>query len=196
MCVQKRCARENCYFHRRFHAGNRASREKQNHNCLFMRRLRPDGETTSAGWDYRCRPGRGQRMCSQLEGGKLTDLLKPPPAETGFATRETPELIKFDTPGKRIAGKLLSCTRIQIEGKTVLEYLLTADGKKNFKFLGVYDLVQKIGPRDAGSLVAITYLGEDEKVGRGNNKMKVFDVQVKPAPQDPHGPITDEDIPF
>lgn len=137
-------------------------------------------------------------MCSKLKGGKLTELLKPPPVEAGFSTRETPELIKFDKPGKRIAGKLLAVSRIQIEGKTVLEYLITADGKTRFKFLGVYDLVQKLGARDAGGFVAITYLGEDENVGRGSNKMKVFDVQVKPAPQDPNGPpqITDEDIPF
>lgn len=110
-------------------------------------------------------------------------LIKPPKLEDGFREKLAPELIKFEKPGQSIAGKLLGCTPVLMDGKPVFSYVVTLDGKKVFKFLGTYDLVQKLGAGDVGSLVIVTYLGDDNSVGVDKgNAMKVFQVQVKRDP--------------
>lgn len=127
----------------------------------------------------------------------MTRLKQPSKPEPGWETKDTPELVKFDKPGVILAGELLSCTTIEIERKPVTQYLITIDGKKIFKFLGTFDLVQKLGRADVGSLVRIEYLGEDEKVSRNGNAMKVFDVHTKKREQGPperdSRPFTDGD---
>lgn len=130
----------------------------------------------------------------------MTELMQAKKPEAGWETKNAPDLVKFDKPGVSIAGRLLSCSMIEIEKKHVIQYLITADGKKVFKFLGTFDLAQKLGKSDVGSLVRIEYLGEDKNVSRNGNSMKVFDVQTKrdggmPA-QTASNTITDEDIPF
>jgi len=114
-----------------------------------------------------------------------------------------PEMLQWDKPGITVSGKLLSVARIEIKGKSVVQYILASgvkcEGKDDrVKFLATYDLAQKLTSSHRGMLVRIKYLGEDDTVQNKGNKMKVFDVVVKPDPNAPHdsGPITDEDIPF
>lgn len=96
-------------------------------------------------------------------------------------------MIKFDKPGMIIAGNLVGYKLVEIEQKQVVEYLISLDGKKIFKFLGVYDLVQKLTRSDVGHLVRIEYLGETKLAGNTGNAMKVFSVHVKPQPRQDTG---------
>jgi hypothetical protein len=136
-------------------------------------------------------------------------VFEPPALEKGWQRAEAPELFKFEKRGDQIIGVLNSISRIEIESQdnpgekqSVTQYLVTPEDGKPVKFLATYDLLQKISRRMVGCKVRVTLLGEDERIRRGNNRMKVFDVQYKGtlrAPDDAHansGPITDEDIPF
>ena len=78
------------------------------------------------------------------------------------------------------------------------QFLLTL-GEKKFKFLGTFDICQKLTRAHIGCQVRVKYLGEDENIkgGPNNQPMKVFSVLIKGTPTPPNsGPITDEDIPF
>lgn len=122
-----------------------------------------------------------------------------PQTEQGFTERKAPELVTFDKPGSRIAGRLLAVSQITIENKPVTQFILSNE-KDVFKVLGTYDLTQKINRRDVGALVIIEYLGEDERIKSKGHAMRVFHVQVKRDDQSKTfadgSPITDEDIPF
>ncbi len=133
----------------------------------------------------------------------MTTKLEPPmEKEAGWESLQIPEMMQWNKPGQHIAGKLISIARIEVRGKTVLQYLLSTGVKDpaRIKFLATYDLAQKLTSAHVGMLVRVKYLGEDESVKKGDNFMKVFDVHVKPDPNAPPardgGPITDEDIPF
>lgn len=128
-------------------------------------------------------------------------LQKPPELEEGWKESIAPELIKWEKQGETIAGVLMSITSIVLSGKKVPQFML-ALGEKQFKFLGTFDLCQKLSRRHIGCQIRVKYLGEDENIkgGPNNQPMKVFSVQFKGTPSTPeniHGvAITDEDIPF
>jgi len=126
-------------------------------------------------------------------------LAPPMETETGWRKLQSPELIQWDKPGTIFAGVLSQVRTVEIHGKRVPEYTLTL-GEQRFRFLGTYDIVQKLTPMYRGCQIKIKYLGEDEE-GRDagdKNAMKRFDIHIKgSASTNNHGvPITDEDIPF
>lgn len=134
------------------------------------------------------------------------EVFERPPVERGWTRAEAPELYKFEKAGDYIVGTLVSVTTIQIdsqdhpgEKQNVTQYIVGGQEGKSIKFLATYDLSQKISKRMIGCMIRVTYLGQDEKVSRGNNRMRVFDVQYKGSLRSAEtnsGPITDEDIPF
>jgi hypothetical protein len=133
-------------------------------------------------------------------------IFEQPKVEDGFTRLNAPELYKFEKRGDVLSGVLSAITQIEIESEDrpgqkqrVTQFLISEHGRI-FKLLGTYDLCQKLTRRYVGCMVRITFLGEDHKIKRGDNYMKVFDVQVKGSPSDPSEPrpfaATDEDIPF
>ena len=126
-------------------------------------------------------------------------LAKAPAVEAGWTQSNAPDLWTFDKDHTILTGRLRSMAPIDIKGKRVVQLLFQVDSTHQVKCLGTYDLLQKINSTHIGCLMRITYLGEDETVKRGDNAMKVFDVQFKRPegmPVQDSGPITDEDIPF
>lgn len=126
-------------------------------------------------------------------------LDKPLSPEQGWTEVTAPELVKWEKPGIMFAGVLTSVVVVDVKGKRVPEYTLTL-GTQRFRFLGTYDIVQKLTPAHKGCQVRIKYLGEDETVtgGPNNQPMKRFSILTKGSPTtNDHGvAITDEDIPF
>lgn len=139
-------------------------------------------------------------IASRPEDRPAPATLAPPPREeNGYTTLQAPDMMKFERPGQSLAGRLQLVGPIQLKGKNVIQYTIAHDDGRKTKLLGTYDLVQKLGREHIGCLVRITYRGEDPEIRRGENAMKVFDVQVKrdaSAPDRESAPITDEDIPF
>jgi hypothetical protein len=126
-------------------------------------------------------------------------LAKPPAVESGWTQSNAPDLWAWDKDHTVLTGVLRSRAPIDMKGKRVVQLLFQVDGTHQVKCLETYDLSQKINNSHVGCQMRITYLGEDENVKRGDNAMKVFDVQFKrPSgmPARDSGPITDEDIPF
>ena len=127
-------------------------------------------------------------------------LLPAPAVEKGWSHANAPELWKWAKPGDVLTGMLLSIMRVEMSGKLVPQMLFQVTSDRQVKCLAPYDLAQKIKQEHRGCQMRITYLGEDETVKRGDNAMKVFDVQYKrpegAPPSRDAGPITDEDIPF
>jgi hypothetical protein len=127
-------------------------------------------------------------------------LIAKPEVEKGWTQSTAPDLWKWDKPSQVLTGMLRSIAPVTVDGKSVVQMLFQVSADHQVKCLATYDLLQKVGRQHIGAMMRITYLGEDETIKRGNNAMKVFDVQFKrpegaPAPRD-SGPITDEDIPF
>lgn len=130
-------------------------------------------------------------------------LEKALPPDSGWTEVHAPDLVKWDKPGETIAGVLMAVATVTLSGKKVPQFLL-ALGEKQLKFLGTYDICQKLTRSHVGCQIRIKYLGEDENIrgGPNNQPMKVFSVQIKGTPTPPRsgemqgGPITDEDIPF
>lgn len=134
-----------------------------------------------------------------------SEVFPTPALEKGWTRSEAPELFKFERHGDEITGVLTAITKIEIESQdqrgrktTVTQYLFTRQDQTLVKCLATYDLTQKISARMIGCMVRVTYLGEDEKIRRGNNAMKVFDVQYRGTLRDPGEPVPigDGDIPF
>jgi hypothetical protein len=127
------------------------------------------------------------------------ELAAPMTEEQGWTTAHAPDLISFEKPGQQVEGVLTSLARIELRGKKVTQFTFrNPKDQRTFKLLGTYDLVQKIGTEHVGTLMRIKYRGEDPEIRRGDNCMKIFDVQFKgtvsrptPTPE-----ITDDDIPF
>lgn len=116
--------------------------------------------------------------------------------------REAPRMIRFAT-GECVEGILDLRERITIQGKPVIRYTVKQDNGEYVTFLGTADLITKLRAGDVGLRVSIACIGEDTMVKRGDNCMKLFEVDVwEPV----HGAtsqgdgdgtrITDEDIPF
>lgn len=125
-------------------------------------------------------------------------LAMPLKEEDGWKSLDAPELIAFDKPGQQLEGTLIGVTRIELRGKKVVQYTL-ANGDRTLKLLGTFDLVQKLDSRHIGCRVRLLYRGEDPEIKKGDNHMKIFQVQIKGTPSSAAagpGPITDEDIPF
>lgn len=126
-------------------------------------------------------------------------LLTPTKPELGWTTLEAPELMQWSKPGLGLAGVLTNVTHTTIREKSVPEYTLTL-GTQRFRFLGTYDIVQKLTAAHVGCKVRIKYLGDDDTVRGGPDKtpMKRFDIQIAGTPSNGShgGPITDEDIPY
>ena len=129
-------------------------------------------------------------------------LDRPPKLEDGWKESQSPELIKWEKKGENVCGVLARIDSVQVNGKRVPQFLLTL-GDRQFKFLGTFDLMQKINRSHIGCQLRITYLGDDENIrgGPSNTPMKIFSVQYKGTPTPPeanaHGVVvTDEDVPF
>ena len=126
---------------------------------------------------------------------------KAPQLEENWKESLAPELIKWEKPGENVAGVLIAISSIMLSGKRVPQYLLVL-GDKQFKFLGTFDLTQKLTRAHLGCQVRVTYLGTDDNIKGGptNQPMKVFSVQFKGTPStepNAHGVVvTDDDIPF
>src|SRR5271170_5413068 len=126
-------------------------------------------------------------------------LIKAPEVEKGWTQSLAPDLWTWDKDHTILTGRLRSMAPIDMKGKRVVQLLFQVDSTHQVKCLETYDLSQKINNGHVGCLMRITYLGEDQNVKRGDNAMKVFDVQFKRPdgmPVQDSGPITDEDIPF
>lgn len=116
--------------------------------------------------------------------------------------REAPRMIRFAT-GECVEGILDLRERITIQGKPVIRYTVKQDNGEYVTFLGTADLITKLRAADVGLRVSITCIGEDTMVKRGDNCMKLFEVDVwepvhfATSQGDGDGTqITDEDIPF
>ena len=131
-------------------------------------------------------------------------VFEPPALEQGFTRRDAPELFKFEKRGDRVEGTLVNVSQVEIVSddnrkQRVTQYLIARRDQPPVKILATWDLLQKLTEADRGLLVRITFLGEDHKIKRGDNYMKIFDVQTKETetPTNAHGVTpTDEDVPF
>jgi hypothetical protein len=119
-----------------------------------------------------------------------------------WTERKLPNIFKFESTGEVLEGLLVQIRKTQTQGKPTLEYvILQADGQTQ-KILGTWDINSKIFLHDVGCVVQITYVGENRKVKRGENFLRVFRVLVRPAIGGPavspasHHEITDEDTTF
>lgn len=119
----------------------------------------------------------------------------------GWERREPPPLFRFEKKGDRLEGILLQRTMVTIQGKPTVKYLVRRMDDSECVFLGTVDITSKLRVTDIGHAFRITYVGEDTMVKRGDNYMRVFEVDVKSAPSIRIAPetnpeITDDDIPF
>lgn len=99
-------------------------------------------------------------------------------------------------------GILTNVERVQVgsPAKPALRYTFAElESGVTYFTIGTYQLDSKIRPTDRGHIVEIRYLGLDENVGRGDNRMKRYGVRVSKhaAPGWAHDGtlITDADIP-
>lgn len=121
-------------------------------------------------------------------------------------TREEPRFVQFNA-GDVLEGVLMAIERMTVKDRatgrdrSAIRYTVAEPDGGVCAFLGTYQLNTKLRPTDRGHRVVIRCEGEDVTVKRGDNQMKVFDVQVSKAPVprsatcDDLG-ITDADIPF
>ena len=103
-------------------------------------------------------------------------------------TRAEPVLVQFSA-GDVVEGRLESIDRVLIKGKPGVKYtvrngeLEVASGTICFlggfsSFFGTYQLNAKLRVQDRGHWVIITCVGQDERIKRGGNCMKLFKVQT------------------
>jgi hypothetical protein len=116
-------------------------------------------------------------------------------------TREDPRFVTFNA-GDVVEGILLSIQPVQIKDKSAVRYVVREEGGELVSFLGTFQINSRIHGTDRGHKIIIRCIGEDTMVKRGENFMKVFEIQVSkksvikmPAPI-PGLEITDDDIPF
>lgn len=123
--------------------------------------------------------------------------------------RKAPELFSLKNPGDLLEAVLLRIDGISIadkethQPKRVTQYTFRRENGSVVKMLGTYDLDCKIFRDDIGRFMEVVFVGEDKKIKRGNNYMKIFRVSVDdsspapvPAKTEQSAEITDEDIPF
>jgi hypothetical protein len=109
--------------------------------------------------------------------------------------RTEPAFIQFKA-GQTVSGVMVACEKTMIQGKPATKFVLDNEGIR-VAFLGTYQINQKLGRSDLGHFVRIKYVGEDTKVGREGNQMRVFDVAVSmelAVPQEAE--YSDTEIPF
>jgi hypothetical protein len=132
-------------------------------------------------------------------------LLDPLPEQDGWSTQHAPELYKFENRGDDLHGQLVAVDRVEIKDaksgakKMVTQFVARIASGQLVKFLGSYDLMQKLSEAHVGKLIRVKYLGDDPSISRNGNAMKIFSVQTKDAPKvtNAHGlEVTDQDIPF
>jgi hypothetical protein len=111
-------------------------------------------------------------------------------------------MVDWKTPGKKVAGYLLSVTRNKYrDGSVGLTYTVRNELGTVLIFKGATQLNYALSPADKGKWIEVTYVGEDatREVADGINRPKLFRVAVDEersmAAATEHG-ITDEDIPF
>ncbi len=121
-------------------------------------------------------------------------------------TRGEPRFVQFNA-GDVVEGVLMGIERMTVKDRatgrdrSAIRYTVAEGDGGTCAFLGTYQLNTKLRPSDRGHRVVIRCEGEDVTVKRGENQMKVFDVQVSKAPVsqstavDNLG-ITDADVPF
>lgn len=119
--------------------------------------------------------------------------------------RAEPTFFKFETPGDVVEGVLIAVKRKAIDGKPAITYTVQ-DGEERIRFNGAYQINEKLAVSDIGHKIEVTFEGVDSTIGRGDNKMRHFQVRVSrnvidkaaaaaAASADPTL-ITDDDIPF
>jgi hypothetical protein len=102
--------------------------------------------------------------------------------------RTEPVLVQFSA-GDVVEGRLESIERAVIKGKPGVKYTVRngeldmTRGTVRFvggfsSFFGTYQLNAKLRIEDRGHWVIITCVGEDERIRRGGNCMKLFEVQT------------------
>lgn len=132
-------------------------------------------------------------------------LLDPLPEQDGWKTEHAPELYKFENRGDDLHGQLVAVDRVEIKDaktnakKMVTQFVVRIASGQLCKFLGSYDLMQKLSEAHIGKMIRVKYLGDDPSISRNGNAMKIFSVQTKDAPRvaNAHGvAIDDSDIPF
>jgi hypothetical protein len=94
--------------------------------------------------------------------------------------RREPHFVVFRV-GDVVEGILVEIERVQVKGKSGLRYTVDDSGQL-YRFLGTYQINEKIQIGDVGKRVRIRYEGEDTSVERAGNRMRVFRVFVSPAP--------------
>lgn len=111
-----------------------------------------------------------------------------------------PVMKQFTSPGQVVEGLLLSIQKVNVKGKSAVQYLCRDDQGDLFTFLATYDIARKISRGHIGHAVRVEYEGEDSTVEVGNNKNKLRRFKVYVAKQKEVAPdsleITDDDIPF
>ena len=124
-------------------------------------------------------------FCASAQELPNADLLEQPPRVATAA--RCPKVDDWSTPSEK------SCYRTTPRYDETMAYI------SRIAKAASLDLVQKLGRRHVGCMVRIKYLGEDLNVKKGENHMRIFDVQVKGtggAPTASDGPITDQDVAF
>jgi hypothetical protein len=113
-------------------------------------------------------------------------------------TREDPRFVQFTT-GEVIEGTLLKVEPVLIKDKRATRYTVQIDDGSLISFLGTWQINSKLRPDDRGHRISVHCIGEDTMVKRGENCMKIFEVQVSKKRVDASNSaleITDDDIPF
>lgn len=110
--------------------------------------------------------------------------------------------MQFST-GDFIEGTLTGIQQVQIKDKSAIRYIVQLDSGEMVCFLGTWQINSKLRPADKGHRIIVCCKGEDVMVKRGDNCMKVFEVQVSRErvdgnhlPSSANPEITDDDIPF
>jgi len=125
--------------------------------------------------------------------------------EDEFETRELPKFISF-AEGDFVEGILVGIEMASVKGKPCTRYTVMQDDDSMVAFIGTNQLDRKLRTSDRGHRVRIRCTGEDASVQKGENKMKLFEVQIGKkrvanapllAVRDGSSPeIGDDDIPF
>jgi hypothetical protein len=117
--------------------------------------------------------------------------------EVDYERREAPQLVRFKT-GDKIEGVLMGREKIRIADKPVIRYKAKLTDGRFVCFLGAAQIIDCLRQDDLGKAFRIHCIGEDVTVKKGENCMKVFEIDVSRTPiMDPDSlEISDADIPF
>jgi len=117
-----------------------------------------------------------------------------------FTEVKAPEQFKFDKPGDKLEGVLLSIMNQTVKGKTAIQYTVERHDGGKATFLATWDLMQKIDRSMLGCPIAVKFDRLHKTIEKNGNRAKMFTVMVdRDAPRADHAgvrDISDEDIPF